>query len=180
MLEQIALSIAAKKLIAIAAGGALAASAAAYSQVDISGGIGGGADFGLDQSPHPITAEIDFHALLPSVDAEAAIEAATTTTVIQGAPRLEAQTEASMGSAVRLDATAPLGVSVTLPSTAVAVGGEAGANTTAGVAAAEAQTFADVDAAADTSADVEIGVAAVTADLITEVNGDLGLGVLVQ
>ena len=179
MLEQIALSIAAKKLIAIAAGGALAASAAAYSQVDISGGIGGYADFGLDQSPHPVTAEIDFHALLPSVDAEAAIEAATTT-VIQDAPRLEAQTEASIGSAVRLDATAPLDVSVALPSTEVAVGGEAGANTTAGVAAAEAQTFADVDAAADTSADVEIGVAAVTADLVTEVDGDLGLGVLVQ
>jgi hypothetical protein len=66
MLQHIALTVASKKLIALAAAGALAASAAVYSQSDFSGSLGGGADLGWRQSSSPITAEVSLQGLLPT------------------------------------------------------------------------------------------------------------------
>lgn len=67
MLQHLALTVASKKLIALAAAGALAASAAVYSQGDFSGGLSGGADLGWRQSSSPITVEVSLQGLLPTI-----------------------------------------------------------------------------------------------------------------
>ncbi|MDA1009862.1 MAG: hypothetical protein O2888_00120 [Chloroflexi bacterium] len=170
MLEQVALSIAGKKLITLAAGGTLAASAAVYSQADLPG-----SSVGLEQTLRPIVAEFDLGTLLPSIGGGMDTTTAVTT---EAATSTEGHAGLDLGLHAPVAATATVGsqeASVSLRAAGEATTDESG--TTADTSSAEASGYVQTEVQTEATAalDVSTGVATITTEVATEVEGALGL-----